>query len=333
MIENKSAAAPKGPQTCVILGRSRGSFFKASGRRAAAFTIGLIASASLSGGCGGFLVEGGIFPLPAIHLVYPYPIQIGIPFETVTLPTAGGLPIFGWWIPAQNARATVLIHHGAVVNRSSHLAHYALLHDLGCNVFIYDYQGFGESLVLATLGTILDDADAALAHVQSRTEPGTGSIILFGLSMGTMPALAQGSRSPERVVGLVLEGSFVQNDLPPFAFALLGIQPSPLAFERIPAELDPVHHAPLVAVPKYFMHSINDITTPMESSRRLFDLAAPPKQFIELIGGHIDAVNADPAYREHMERILNELVTASNPAGRTKFLGRSAPAKVVTGPR
>jgi pimeloyl-ACP methyl ester carboxylesterase len=210
-------------------------------------------------------------------------------------------------MPANGARATVLIHHGALVNKSSHLAHYRLLHELGYNVFIYDYQGFGESFVLASLDTILDDADAALTHVQSRTDPGTEKIVLFGLSMGTMPALAQCAESPERVVGLVLEGSFVQSELPPFAYVFLGIQPSPLAFERIPPELDSVLHAPLVTMPKYFMHSRQDLTTPISSSQHLFELAAEPREFIELIGGHIDAVNVDPAYRTHLERILLEL--------------------------
>ncbi len=260
-----------------------------------------------SSGCGGFLVDGGIFPLPTIHLVYPYPIQVGIPFESVTLTAENGLPIFGWWIPAENARATVLIHHGAVVNRSAHLSHYRLLHELGYHVFIYDYQGFGESFVLASLDTILDDANLALAHVQSRSGPGTDKIVLFGLSMGTMPAMAQCADAPERVVGLVLEGSFVQSQLPAFAYVLLGIQPSPLAFERIPPELDPVDHAPLVNMPKVFMHSLQDITTPISSSRQLFDLASEPKEFVELIGGHIDAVNVDPSYRAHLEQILADL--------------------------
>ena len=60
-----------------------------------------------------------MFPLPVIHLVTPLPRQFGLEYEDVRLTSANGQTLYGWFIPAEQARATVLIHHGAVVNRSN----------------------------------------------------------------------------------------------------------------------------------------------------------------------------------------------------------------------
>ncbi|MBK8267505.1 MAG: alpha/beta hydrolase [Planctomycetes bacterium] len=111
-------------------------------------------------GCGAFVTDTGIFPMPTIHIVYPVPLQVGLPFETVLIDSPSG-PMFAWFIPAQNARGTVFINHGSVFNRGGYIEHYQLLNDLGYHVFAYDYQGFGENFNVVTIGNILGDANTA----------------------------------------------------------------------------------------------------------------------------------------------------------------------------
>ena len=172
-------------------------------RKKLPIAAGLLLLAGGGTGCGAIAVEGGIFPLPTIHLIWPLPEQLGMTAESVVLETPNGGPIYGWFIPAASPRATVIIHHGALINRSATSDHYQLLNRHQFNVFVYDYQGFGESLVVAQLSTVLSDADAALAYVQQHDGPGSEKIIIFGQSMGTLPAIAQAARSPGqfRVVG------------------------------------------------------------------------------------------------------------------------------------
>lgn len=259
-------------------------------------------------GCGAFVTDTGIFPMPTIHIVYPVPLQVGLPFETVLIDSPSG-PMFAWFIPAQNARGTVFINHGSVFNRGGYIEHYQLLNDLGYHVFAYDYQGFGENFNVVTIGNILGDANTALAKLLERTDPGTEKVVIFGLSMGTLPSIAQAAANPNRVVGLMLEGSFIQEQLPPFSFLALGITPSPIAFSRIPAELDPRRHAPNITLPKLFLQSKDDTITPFDSARELYDLAAEPKFFVPLSGLHTHSILIDPNYAPRVKEFL-DAVTA-----------------------
>lgn len=277
-------------------------------RRRLAITL-ICAFAAIAGnaGCGAFSVDnGGLFPLPSIHIVWPIPGQFGLGSESITLTGEDGEQIFGWFIPADNARATVIIHHGAVINRASTSDHYRLLNRNGYNVFVYDYQGFGESLVLAEITTVLPDADVALAYLQQRDGPGSDKIVIFGQSMGTLPAIAQAARSPDRVVGLVVEGSFSEA-LPPWAFTLLGITPDPVAFSRIPDELMSAENIVNVTMPKRFIQSRDDLTTPIAGARNLFELAPEPKSLIEITGPHLQAVTRDPSYEAALIGFLSEV--------------------------
>lgn len=272
------------------------------------FATALIA---LSGGagCGAFVTDAGIFPLPAIHLVYPLPSQLGLRFETVPINSPAG-SIYAWFIPAENAKGTVFFSHGAVTNRSSYVSHYLLLHDLGYHVFIYDYQGFGENLKVITINNILSDATVALNKLLQRTDPGTDKIVLFGLSMGTLPTMALAAENLDRVVGIMLEGSFITETLPPLSFIGLGITPSPLAYTRIPAELDPDSHIGRIGIPKLFLQSRDDTVTPFDSARELYDLATEPKFLVPLSGLHTYSVIFDSSYGPRIKEFL-DAVTGS----------------------
>jgi len=261
-------------------------------------------------GCGGFVVDEGVFPLPAIHIVFPTPDQYGLAYEQLELETPGGSTIFAWFVPAEDARATVLINHGALFNRSSYGGQLVLFHDLRCHVMIADYRGFGESFELARLDTILDDANVALEHVRRRSEPGTDRIIIYGVSMGTMPTLAQAATQSPDVAGVILEGVVQQQLLPAFAFQILGIAPSPEAFTRIPASLDPMVNAPLVTVPKLFIHSIADEVTPLTGAQQLFEASPEPKRFAQVTGIHGLSIYADPSYVKYMSDFLDEVAGA-----------------------
>ena len=59
-------------------------------------------------------------------------------------------------------------------------------------------------------------------------------------------------------------------------------------FESI-ARVDRVHS------PMLFLHSPEDDIVPYEEGRRLYDRALPPKRFVDVRGGHIDANQVDEA--------------------------------------
>ncbi len=259
-------------------------------------------------GCGGFLVEDGIFPLPTIHIISPTPAVKGLSYETVTTESANGEMIYGWFIPAEGAAATILFDHGALFNRSTYVDHIELFHNLGCHILIMDYQGFGESLALARLDTVLDDANAALKYLRTRAEAGTDQIVIYGISMGTLPALAQAAVGSADVVGVIVEGVVQQQRLSNLGYFLLGIEPSPEAFGRIPPELDPFAHVAKITIPKLFIQSVDDDITPFIGAQELAEMAAKPKTFAQLTGFHGLSIGSDPAYAGHLRAFLEEVV-------------------------
>lgn len=266
--------------------------------------------ASICCGCG--TIDEGRFPPPTLNAIAPIPSWIGLPHDDVRLETSQGKPVFGWFIPAEGSEATVLIHHGAITNRSTSFTHYSLLHELGYNVMVYDYQGFGENWNSATLDSILPDANAALSYLQQRTGSGTDRIILFGISLGTLPAIAQAASSPDRVVGVILEGSFTIEVLPPWSALLAGIVPWANAIDHMPQELIPSQYVDHITIPKLFLQSREDLVTPFPGAEQLYDLAPEPKQFIEVIGQHTLAMLFDPHYAEYLKSFLNGCLAATN---------------------
>lgn len=258
--------------------------------------------------CGGCDVDGtGRFPPPAVNFLAPAPSWIGVPYEDLVLETTTGDSVHAWFMAAEAGKATVLLHHGAVTNRSATFPHYVLLNELGYHVLVYDYQGFGESYNTPNLDTILSDADAALTHLQQRDTPGTERIILFGLSLGTLPAIAQAGALPEDVVGVILEGCFLPESLPPMSLLLVGIVPWANVVDSAPPELDPTQYINNISTPVLFLHSREDFVTPFEGAQRLYDMASGPKQFIEVAGQHIMAVHQEPAYADMLETFLDSL--------------------------
>ncbi|HWT46700.1 MAG TPA: alpha/beta hydrolase, partial [Vicinamibacterales bacterium] len=72
-------------------------------------------------------------------------------------------------------------------------------------------------------------------------------------------------------------------------------------------------HAPLL-----FLHSPDDAVVPISEGRRLFAAAPDPKQFVEIQGGHVYAVERDPRFFEYVRRFLAEqrmLTVPSTAAG------------------
>ena len=74
------------------------------------------------------------------------PDDAGMPYETVHLDTKDGETLHGWWIPAPDvSRGTLLFFHGNAGNISGRLESVQQFHQLGLNVLIVDYRGYGQS--------------------------------------------------------------------------------------------------------------------------------------------------------------------------------------------
>jgi len=207
------------------------------------------------------------------------PEDAAIRFETVRLETADGETVVGWYVPRVNATATVLFFHGNAGNMSDRLYDARVLKDLGFNVLLIDYRGYGESTGSPSEDGLYADAGAAWKYLtQTRGVP-TERMVLFGRSLGGAVAIELAKRHEPAV--LVVESTFTRlADVGNHHYAFLPV--SLMLTQRF----DSVTKIPHIACPKLILHGTDDQLIPIALGRRLFAAAAEPKQFIQTPGGH-----------------------------------------------
>jgi len=119
------------------------------------------------------------------------PDALGLPYETLEVPTTDGLRLPAWFIPAGSALAPgVVLVHGWESARDRTLPHALVLHAAGFHVLTFDVRGHGsngpETLPMS-VGEFAADAGAAVAALAAR--PDVSRVAILGHSMGAAGAL------------------------------------------------------------------------------------------------------------------------------------------------
>ncbi|XP_061894336.1 alpha/beta hydrolase domain-containing protein 17A isoform X2 [Entelurus aequoreus] len=96
---------------------------------------------------------------------------------------------------APNSRFTVLFSHGNAVDLGQMSSFYIGLGTrINCNIFSYDYSGYGVSGGKPSEKDLYADIDAAWHTLRTRYGVSPESIILYGQSIGTVPTVDLASR-------------------------------------------------------------------------------------------------------------------------------------------
>ena len=82
--------------------------------------------------------------------------------------------------------------------------------NIGCNVLMLEYRGYGLSTGDPNEEGINIDAQTALDYIRQQKETQSGKIIVFGQSLGGAVAIQLVAKNQEAgdIVGLVLENTF-----------------------------------------------------------------------------------------------------------------------------
>jgi len=204
------------------------------------------------------------------------PWEFGIPYEEVGFSTEDGLLLRGWWLPAAEAKRTVIALHGHRGARHHCVGIGAAVWRRGANVLLFDHRGRGSSEgELMSLGHF-ETADAAAVGYALSRAPGL-PLGLIGYSMGAAVALISAARD-EHVGAVVADLPFASERK--LVRALLRRQAGPLhrpivaLSERLlpydPGGVDPLRQVAKVAPrPCLFIHGLLDKTCDPEDSVRL----------------------------------------------------------------
>ncbi len=210
------------------------------------------------------------------------PSDFGLAFEEVLLTTGDGVKLHGWFVPGEES-ITWLWFHGNAGNIGRRLENLKLLHDeLGVNVFLFDYRGYGRSQGTPSEKGTYRDAEAALAYLRSREDVDPERIVFFGRSLGAGVAVELATRYPPYV--LILESPFLSiQDMAKRAYPILSVLP------LLRTSYDSVGKIGKLEVPILVIHGDRDDIIPFEAGRTLFEKANEPKNFYAITGaGHND---------------------------------------------
>lgn len=247
-----------------------------------------------------FLMQSKLLYYPVKSVVYT-PEELGLEFEEVILETSDDVKISGWYIPAPDAKFTILFCHGNGGNIMHRLDSINLFYNLGVNCFIFDYRGYGKSGGKTTEQGTYDDATAAYNWLREKKEIEPENIIIFGRSLGGSIAAWLGAKVPSNSV--VIESTFTSYvDIGRKFYWYMPVR----FFARYSYRT--IDYVKDIKCPVMFIHSRDDELMPYEFARQLYAEANEPKEFVEINGGHNDGflVSAE-TYKEAWRKWLKFL--------------------------
>lgn len=222
-------------------------------------------------------------------LYYPHkalestPESLRLAYEDVYIQTQDGQKLHGWWIPAKPKAYTVLYFHGNAGNISHRLHRAKFFQDMGWNLLIIDYRGYGKSTGRPDEKGLYLDAQAAYAFLMKEKGIKPKQLIVYGKSLGGAVAADLCAQQP--AAALVLESTFTSTT-----------NMGRMMFPWFPVHLvlsqkyDTLSKLPRLKLPMLIVHGRGDDLIPFSHGEMLFREALEPKQFVPFWGEHNDEV-------------------------------------------
>lgn len=227
------------------------------------------------------------------------PDRLGLGFEDVSLLASDGVELHGWFVPAGKARGTVLFMHGNAGNISHRFESIERFNRLQLNVFIFDYRGYGRSKGKPTEEGTYRDARAAWRYLVDSQGIAPESVVIFGRSLGA--AVAARLATETTPAALIVESGFTS--VPDAAAGIYWFLPVRL-LSRF--QYDAREAIRKVACPVLVVHSRDDEIIPFTHGQALYESAPRPKSFLELTGGHNEAIfMSGPRYEQGLQAFLD----------------------------
>jgi fermentation-respiration switch protein FrsA (DUF1100 family) len=222
-----------------------------------------------------------------------------VPFEEVFIDAESGRQPA--WIVRAHPPGTpwVIYLHGNDANIATRLniLHYERLAGLGLNVLAPEYRGYAGLQGIPTEAGLARDVRDAYDYLRKQLHVDPRHIVIYGWSLGSAVAVTLASDVDE--AALVLEGA-------PASIVDIGSERYPFFPIRLMIRnpFESIARIARVGSPVLFLHSPEDAIIPIAEGRRLFQAARPPKEFVEVTGGHVYASERDPRFFPAVEAFL-----------------------------
>ena len=225
----------------------------------------------------------------------------GVELEEVDFESADGTQLQGYFLPKQDAAATILFCHGNAENIAM-LAHEmdSLRKRMNAQVMVFDYRGYGKSQGKPYESGLFADAEAAAFWLAERTEQNEEDLVLIGRSLGGGVAVHLASKHATRA--LVLDRTFSSAvDVAASRYWWLPVR-FVMRNQFLSIAKIKYHQGPLLQ-----MHGDVDEVIPLWSGQRLFERATTEKKEFQLINGLTHNEPSPEAYLQTLQRFIEGL--------------------------
>lgn len=222
------------------------------------------------------------------------PKTLNLEFQDIYFQTPDKVQLNAWHIPAEG-KYTILFCHGNGGNISHRLSKINIFNQLGLNVFIFDYRGYGKSQGAPSEAGLYQDAQAAYKYLTDELKH--KKIIAYGESLGSAVAIDMATKKD--IAAVIIEGGFASAQemgkilypfVPGFIYSI---------------KFDSINKISQLDKPVLFFHAVNDEMIPIGQARALFEKTKSEKYFIELSGSHNDAALVE---EEKFKKGLNDFI-------------------------
>ena len=246
-----------------------------------------------------YLMQSRMLYLPNVsgRALTMTPTDVGMDYQDVTIETADGVTLHGWFIDGRSSQV-LLFFHGNAGNISHRLDSIRQFRSLGLSVLIIDYRGYGQSGGKTTEEGIYRDAEAAWRYLREDRGIRASNIVIFGRSLGASVAAWLAVR--QQPLALIVESSFTS--VPDIAQELYPWLPARWLSRFSHSTRDYIED---VRCPVLVTHSRDDEIIPFHHGEAIFAAATEPRTLLALRGTHNDAFLRDErVYIEGMQTFL-----------------------------
>lgn len=207
------------------------------------------------------------------------PVSTTLPgAQEVVFPTADGLALTGWFVPARRpADATVLVLNGNAGDRSARAPLADALAAAGLSVLLFDYRGYAGNPGSPSEAGLAADARAARDYLLTRPDVRPDSLVYLGESLGAAVAVGLAAEHPP--AALVLRSPFTSlADVGRLHYPYLPVR------TLLKDRYDSAARIGAVPGPVLVVAGGADRVVPARQSRQLYDAARGPKRYVEIPG-------------------------------------------------
>lgn len=228
------------------------------------------------------------------------PKSIGIEYDDVYFNTKDGQLLNGWFVPAKEAKITIIFCSGRGGNLSDRLQKVKFFYDIGLNALFFDYRGYGISSGKPSEAGLYKDAQAAYDYLLTRTDIDKTKVVAYGKSLGG--PVASDLCLHRKLAALILEGPL------PSLKTYVGEMGGFLPTEWLVSEkFDTISRVKKIKIPKLFVQGMDDEVISFSEGRLVFNAAINPKEFVPFDGHHDENLfTVSDTFRDRLFEFFSE---------------------------